>query len=100
MAEAFTYVTLLSIFIIIPTIITVLANLKIILTYKLVVISSLAILPFTFLWDYFATIDRVWYFVNIMNIWVLGLPIEEILFMTFLAIFVSSVTLITLKQKR
>ena len=100
MAEAFTYITLLSIFIILPTIITILTNLKIIVKYRLVIISSLVLLPLTFLWDYFATIDKVWYFVNIMNIWILGLPIEEILFMTSLTIFVSSVTLIILKQKR
>ena len=93
-----TYIALLSVFIILPTIAVILANLKTIIRYRLVIISSLVIFPVTFLWDYFSILDRVWYFVNITNIWVLGLPIEEILFMLFLIIFVASLTLITLKR--
>lgn len=98
MAEEFTYINLLLAFIILPMLFTILTNLKIITRYKLVILSSLIILPVIFLWDYLAITNKVWYFVNIMNILVLGLPIEEIIFMISLTIFVASVTLIILKR--
>ena len=100
MGEAFAYITLLTIFIILPTISVIITNFRTIARYKLVIVSSLIILPVTFVWDYISTVNKVWYFVNILNIWILGLPIEELIFMSFLIFFISSVTLIILKKKR
>jgi len=93
-----TYITLLSVFIVLPTLSVILLNLKTIARYKLVILCALVILPITMIWDYLAIANNVWYFVNIMDIWVLGLPVEEIIFMASLILFVSSVTLIILKR--
>ena len=100
MGEAFTYIYLLTAFIILPTICVIITNFRTIHRYKLVIVSSLIILPVTFVWDYLSTVNKVWYFVNILNIWILGLPIEELIFMSFFIVFISSVTLIILKKKR
>ena len=93
-----TYMTLLSVFIVLPMLSVILLNLKTIAKYKLVLLGALVILPVTMIWDYLATANNVWYFVNIMGVWVFGLPIEEIIFMASLILFVSSVTLIILKR--
>ena len=93
-----TYMTLLSVFIVLPTLSIILLNLKTIARYKLVILCVLVILPVTMIWDYLATTSNVWYFVNIMGIWLFGLPVEEIIFMSSLILFVSSVTLIILKR--
>ena len=93
-----TYMTLLSVFIVLPILSVILLNLKTIAKYKLVLLGALVILPVTMIWDYLATANNVWYFVNIMGVWVFGLPIEEIIFMASLILFVSSVTLIILKR--
>ncbi len=93
-----TYMTLLSVFIVLPTLSIILLNLKTIARYKLVILCVLVILPVTMIWDYLATANNVWYFVNIMGIWIFGLPVEEIIFMSSLILFVSSVTLIILKR--
>lgn len=98
MVAEFTYITLLSVFVILPTLFTVLTNIKTIIRYKLVILGCFSILPVSMIWDYLATTNNVWYFVNIMNVWVFGLPIEEIILMSSLIIFVSSVTLILLKR--
>ncbi len=96
---SFIYITLLSIFIILPTIIVILKNRKFLSKYKLVIFSSLIVFPTSMLWDYIATKNSIWYFVNFLDIWVLGLPIEEIIFMISLILFVSSITLIILKKR-
>jgi len=93
-----TYMTLLSVFIVLPTLSIILLNRNIIARYKLVVLCVLVILPVTMIWDYLAITNGVWYFVNIMGIWVFGLPVEEIIFMASLILFVSSVTLMILKR--
>ena len=100
MSETFTYITSLSLFIILPTLIIVFKNLKTIVKYKLVILSSFIVFPSSFLWDYFSIIDNVWYFQNILGLWILGLPVEEILFISFLIILVSSTTMIIIKSKR
>ena len=99
MSETFTYITSLSLFIILPTLIIVFKNLKTIVKYKLVILSSFIVFPSSFLWDYFSIIDNVWYFQNILGLWILGLPVEEILFISFLIILVSSTTMIIIKSK-
>jgi len=93
-----TYMTLLSVFIVLPTMSIILLNIKTIARYKIVILCALVILPVTMIWDFLAITNNVWYFVNIMGIWVFGLPMEEIIFMLSLILFVSSVTLILLKR--
>ena len=93
-----TYMTLLSVFIVLPTMSIILLNIKTIVRYKIVILCALVILPVTMIWDFLAITNNVWYFVNIMGIWVFGLPMEEIIFMLSLILFVSSVTLILLKR--
>ena len=94
----FTYISLLSILIVLPTLIIIALNVKTLMRYKIVILLSLVILLSTWLWDYFSIVDRVWYFKKILGVWFLGLPIEEIIFMTFLILLVSSVTIKLLKR--
>lgn len=98
MTMDFSYILFLSIIIVIPTLIIILFNLKKITKYRLVILLSFVILPITWLWDYFATKDRVWYFQKITEVWVFGIPIEEVAYMSFLILLVSSVTVILLKR--
>lgn len=100
MVAEFTYISLLTIFIILPAIVLALFNLKTVMRYRLVILGTYVILPVLWLWDYLATTDRVWYFINILGIWILGIPVEEILFITFLILFVSSVTIILLRKRK
>jgi len=98
MTMDFSYILFLSTIIVIPTLIIILFNTKKITKYRLVILLSFAILPMTWLWDYFATKDGVWYFQKITEVWVLGIPIEEVTYMSFLILLVSSVTIILLKR--
>jgi lycopene cyclase domain-containing protein len=47
-------------------------------------------------WDLLALRDHVWYFTNYLNIWILGIPLEEYLFFFFYPLGVAAV-IITLK---
>ena len=98
MVAELTYLTLLTVFIILPTFVIIIRNIKTVSEYKLVVFSSFIILPSSLLWDYLSILNGVWYFENIIGVWAFGLPIEEILFMISLTTFVSSLTLIILKR--
>ena len=100
MTAEFTYLLLLAIFIIMPAMAITLLNLKTILRYKMVLLGAYIVLPVLWLWDYLATTDRVWYFVNILGLWILGIPIEEVLLIVFLILFVSSITITLLRQKK
>ena len=100
MTAEFTYLSSLAIFIILPAIAITLFNLKTILRYKLVLLGAYIILPVLWVWDYLATTDRVWYFVNILGIWLFGIPIEEVLLFVFLIPLVSSITIILLRRNK
>lgn len=100
MAAEFTYISLLTIFIILPAIAITLLNLKTVLRYRLVLLGTYVILPVLWLWDYFATVNGVWYFINILDIWLLGIPLEEVLLIVFLTLLVSSITIVLLRKRK
>lgn len=75
--ESLTYFILLLLSLI-PTSYLWYKNKAFFLRHKGVFIVLLVIAPVIgFFWDYYAIRDGVWFFTNIVNIWVEGIPIEE-----------------------
>ena len=92
-----TYMKWLILLVCLPLLILWLTNFKFLSKYKrtlgLCVFSGLLIgIP----WDFLAIRARIWEFPqeNIVGIWIGGLPLEEYLFLIFVTMLISAITLI------
>src|SRR5438309_10848347 len=64
--------------------------------YKVIAFAVVGSIVFSLPWDIIAIHERIWYFTqpHIFGIYIVGLPIEEWLFMTFVTILFTIITLI------
>ncbi len=67
------------------------------LTFLFAVIGSTI---FSLPWDYIAINEKIWYFTepHIFGFWLLGLPIEEWIFIVFVTLLFSAITIIIYKK--
>lgn len=61
-----------------------------------ILLAPLGAIIFSFPWDYIAIRERIWYFTepNIIGTWIFGLPIEEWIFIIFVASLFASITVL------
>mgnify|MGYP001580350402 CR=1 FL=1 len=91
------YLMWLTILVCFPLSVLWLTHLKSLMKYKrtisLCVFSGLL---FGIPWDYWAIQTRIWEFPreNIVGIWIAGIPLEEYLFLVFVTMLISTITLI------
>lgn len=93
----FEYLIWLSIFVWIPTLLLWTTNFNILRRYKKTLILCIfAALVFSIPWDYWATGTKIWIFPKETNLGILfgGLPLEEYLFIIFVTLEISTITLI------
>ncbi len=60
------------------------------------ILAPIGSLIFSVLWDYIAIKEKIWYFTesHIFGIWFLGLPVEEWIFIIFVTLLFSSITVL------
>lgn len=93
----FEYLIWLSIFVWVPTLLLWVTNFDILRRYKRTLLfCTFFALLFSIPWDYWATKSKIWIFPQETNlgIWLGGLPLEEYLFIIFVTLEVSTITLI------
>ena len=69
--------------------------------YKLVLaLTIIGCLAIAVPWDILSVNDHIWYFSEpyILGVWLFGLPIEEYIYITFVALLSSSVTVLLWEQ--
>jgi lycopene cyclase domain-containing protein len=92
-----TYIYWLSIFVWFPLIILWAANWKYLWQYKNTFLYCIIwALIFSIPWDIWAVRTKIWIFPEDTNIgaWIGGLPLEEYLFMIFVTMLISTITLL------
>jgi len=95
----YTYFVIMLIFAGIPLFFMWLTSFNLLLKYKRIFLYVLiGCLIFGGAWDYVAIKEGVWSFTNILGVWILGLPVEEWVFIMIIGLSVSSLTLITIKK--
>lgn len=70
---------------------------QILLKYRLVLtLTALGCLALAVPWDMLAVSDHIWYFSEpyILGVWLLGLPIEEYVYILFVGLLSASVTVL------
>ena len=70
---------------------------KTLIKYKLVLaLTTLGCLAVSIPWDILSVKDRIWYFAipHILGAWVLGLPLEEYIYITCVGLLSCSVTIL------
>lgn len=91
----YSYLVWLLIFAILPLILLWAVKFNTLKRYKIpILLAPLGAIIFSFPWDYIAIKEGIWYFSEpyIMGIWLLGLPIEEWLFIVFETLLFASIT--------
>lgn len=89
------YAIWLLIFVILPLVILWIIRFKDLKKYKIVFfLAPIGSIIFSLPWDYIAIKEKIWLFTepHIFGIWLLGLPIEEWLFIIFVTLLFSTVT--------
>jgi len=89
------YLILMLVFVILPLAILWIIKWKTIKKYKLTfILASIGAIIFGFPWDYVSIKSGIWQFTNskILNIWFLGLPIEEWFFFIFVTLLFATIT--------
>ncbi len=87
----------LCIFVFLPLLIIWLFEFKKLRKYgKVILLAEIGSFVFATPWDMIAVKDKIWYFTepHILGIWLFGLPIEEYLFIIFVALLFVSITLL------
>lgn len=85
----YSYPIWLVIFVLLPNLILFLKYKKMLLPYKKIFLLTLmGSFLFSIPWDIIAVYEKIWYFKApyILNIWFLGLPIEEHIFIAFVTL--------------
>ena len=101
MLGPYTYFIIMLIFAGIPLLLLWVFYYKILLKHKKILITTVAgSLVFGGIWDNIATLDDVWMFHNIVNIWIIGLPLEEWFFIILVTLFVTSLSLVLINRGR
>ncbi len=87
----------LCIFVFLPLILIWLFEFKKLRKYgRVILLAEVASFIFATPWDMIAVKDKIWYFTepHILGIWLFGLPIEEYLFIIFVALLFVSIVLL------
>jgi lycopene cyclase domain-containing protein len=87
----------LLIFVILPLAILWIFKHKNLMRYKLSLISCIiGSIIFSFPWDYIVIKKKIWYFTDphIFGTWFLSLPVEEWIFIIFITLLFSSITIL------
>jgi lycopene cyclase domain-containing protein len=95
------YLLWLLIFVFSPLVILWIIRFKDLRQYKIIFfLAPIGSIIFSFPWDYVAIKERIWYFTepHIVGIWLLGLPIEEWLFIIFVTLLFSTATILLYKK--
>jgi lycopene cyclase domain-containing protein len=93
----FEYLIWLSIFVWLPTVLLWMKFYKILIPFKRVFLYTiLGSVMIGGIWDNIAIKENVWYFPKekMLNLWILGLPIEEWFFIIFVTLLASTITII------
>jgi lycopene cyclase domain-containing protein len=91
------YLIWLLIFVILPFIILWIWKFRDLIKYKKVFfLATIGSLIFSIPWDVISVRENIWYFrkPHILGIWLFGLPIEEYLFIIFVTLLFSSITIL------
>ncbi|MDE3088296.1 MAG: lycopene cyclase domain-containing protein [Chloroflexota bacterium] len=84
-------------FLILPLMLVSVLKFQTLMKYKLVlVLVAIGCLGISVPWDILSVNDRIWYFSepHIVGVWLLGLPIEEYLYILLLGLLSSGVTIL------
>lgn len=95
------YLLWLTFFVWIPQLILIATNAKILWKYKgTLTLCIFWAMIFSVPWDWWATRTKIWLFPSDANIgvWFGGLPLEEYLFIVFVTLLISSITVICRTQ--
>jgi len=94
MIEKFAYLILMFVFSVLPTLYFWAKHHKFLIKYYRIFIYAIIVTTIGgYFWDYIAIKDGIWYFPNILDIWILGIPIEEWLFFWVTTIGIVTITL-------
>lgn len=98
--SAFGYVRFLTFFGVIPVVLGFLVFHRYLTRYVrlILLVVGISIIVY-FPWDLLALRDKVWYFRNYLNIWILGVPLEEYFFTILFVFIVSGMTIIFKSQE-
>ncbi len=99
MLEKFTYLILLTVFLIMPTVVLYFKFQNKLRMYNRLLLYALSVVFIPFIWDYWAINLGVWYFINVTGINLFTVPVEEILLMIFWILFGAIVTLINIRGR-
>ena len=91
------YLLVLLIFCILPVLILFFLNWKTLFKHrKVLILSIIGGVLFGMPWDYISTKNKIWIFSTerIVNVWILGLPIEEWLFFIFVTLLFTTTTIL------
>jgi lycopene cyclase domain-containing protein len=92
-----TYLKWLTFLVCLPILVLWLTHWKALFMYRrTVTLCILSGLLFGIPWDYWAISTRIWEFPpeNILGIWIIGIPLEEYLFLIFVTMLISTITLV------
>lgn len=93
----YSYPLWLCLFLILPLAILWKIKFEILIKYKLVLtLTTLGCLAVSIPWDILSVKDRIWYFSipHILGAWLLGLPVEEYIYISFVGLLSSCVTIL------
>ncbi len=95
-----TYIFWLSLFVWTPTLLLWVCNFRYLSKFpRTIAFCVVGSLIFSVPWDIVAVRSNIWHFFDghILDVWVVGLPIEEYLFIVSVAAYISTITLLLRK---
>jgi lycopene cyclase domain-containing protein len=99
----YSYLWWLLLFALFPLVFLYLLNRKVLNSHKKVLLfAAIGGIIFGFPWDYLAIQERIWYFTKpqIIGVWILGLPLEEYIFILLETLLFATITVILLQKQR
>ncbi len=97
----FAYVILMLLFYILPTIYFWARHHKFLIKHYRIFVYALVITTIGgYIWDYLAIKDGIWYFPNVIGLWIFGIPLEEWLFFWVATIGTITFTLSFIGEKK
>lgn len=88
-------------FAVLPVVALFIIKFKVLKKYKLIFLFTIiGSFIFSIPWDYIAIKEKIWYFAepHIFGLWILGLPIEEYLFIIFETMLFTIITILLWKK--
>jgi lycopene cyclase domain-containing protein len=93
----YSYPLWLLLFLVLPLALLWILNFRTLIKHKVVLVAVLVgCLAVSVPWDILSVEDHIWYFSepHIVGVWLWGLPVEEYVYISFVALLASSVTIL------